>query len=254
MYRYIAFVLLLLNYSLAWSQKWEAGFGTGISHYKGDLRPSFRVFQVNPGANILIRYNHNDALSLKATLLGTRLSAKDRNFHAPLNLARDNSFSTLIWEAAGQLEYNFENFRESRIGSKTDWSPYLFAGYGTYQILNRHTLQKSGGSNFLSPEVTPSLNRNYCIPFGIGFKKRSKGNWNWGCEFGARKTYSDEEIDSFGYLRSGEPNLNSSATNPGDFLLKKYTIPNTREKDMYFYTNIWISYVFYRVNCPNPKR
>ncbi len=251
MFKYPGLFLLLIGLGVK-GQGLEAGFGGGVSHYKGDLRPVFNVLKVNPGLNVFARYNINPALSIKASALASRLSANDVKFKAPLNLSREFTFSTLMWEGSGQFEYNFENFRENQVNNKFDWTPYLFAGYAWYQMLNMRFEQKYINASTLELVTEDSRRVDTSVPFGVGFKKRKKGNWNWGVEFGARKTFSDV-IDNLGYLHDKSPNLQSSVSG-NNLLLQKYSVPNTRLNDMYFYTNIYLSYVFYKVNCPNPKR
>lgn len=71
-----------------------------------------------------------------------------------------------------------------------------------------------------------------CLPVGVGIHFIVKENWNIGAEIGARKTFTDMLDDA------------STDTYGG----------NGDTSDWYLYNGITISYTFYDVYCPKPKR
>lgn len=238
------------------AQMWEIGAGVGGLNYKGDVMPKFKPLVVGPGANIFGRMNYSRSLSLKVNALIGQIHGKDDAISDPYHQARGFKFNATIMEAGGQLEYNFMNFRTSASRIINNWTPYVFGG-GAYTIYNYsyekrqltsrsvYTIDKNGGNN----------RRNSWI-LGIGFKKELSPRLNWGVEFGTRWINTDT-LDGFGYSNgeysSTPPDF--SGTDP-DFAKynAKMQVPGTKAKDMYYYTNFSISYLFYKVHCPPTRR
>ena len=71
-----------------------------------------------------------------------------------------------------------------------------------------------------------------CLPVGVGLRFIFKENWNLGIEAAARKMFTDalDNLDG-----------NSSAV-------------NSSTKDWYIYNGFTVSYTFYDVYCPKPRR
>lgn len=251
--KYIIFFSFFVYINQAYAQKLEIGTGVGVVQYKGDLYTSYRPFSGNAGANLFVRYNLSRAVSIKVSGMIGKASAKDSKIDNPLNQIRNFSFTTDIQEAAIYCEYNFLNFRTNASRIRSNWTPYVFGGYGMYSTQKTTlTHQFYGGS----PSQQITEHTEYALPFGIGFKKQWRNKWNWGIEFGARKLFTDE-FDGFGYKKDIDGNETStfaisaaSSPNPID---KQIYSPTTKLKDMYYYTNIYVSYVFYKVHCP-PRR
>lgn len=235
------------------SQKLELGAGAGVLPYKGDFQPTFNPFVPNPGVSFFARYNIRPGISFKAEGIGGYISGKDSRSSNPLNRLRGNSFKGWLTEANAQIQLNFLDFRSNRALSKYDFTPYLFVGLGTKNIF--------AGQNELRTDITvePTADTfeesGMVVPFGVGFKKVWKSNWNLGFDLGARRIGKDN-FDRFGYTTDDDglqvPSLAQSVA-AGTTQTKKVTIPNNHLNDMYFYMNFYVSYVFYKVRCPNPR-
>lgn len=223
------------------AQKIEVGVGAGVTHYKGDLNPSFRPFNIHAAGNLLARYNFNNSLSFKVGAMGGWVSGDDKKSGYALNEARGFRFRNLIVEYSGQVEYNFLNFR-STSRSNSNWTPYLFGGIGAHQN-PRQNIFSGGIVRVIKHGNTP----NYNIPLGIGIKKVWKYQWNFGIEFGSRFLLNKKQSDLFdGLSYSPQRNFYKGRSTPIDL----YDMANTPQADKYFYTNFYISYVFYKVYCP----
>lgn len=248
---------LLLVSKTTFAQKLEIGASTGLLQYRGDLQPRYNLFSGLPGAGLFVRYNLVPALSFKAQGVGGFMSGKDKRTNAPLHRQRNYEFSGLMLEYGGQIEYNFLDFRTSRSLRKAEGSPYLFLGYSSYSLSNiKYQYLNSTIPSFSYVQGIPGTSTSgNTVQFGVGYKKIWKSNWNIGVEFGARKLFTDV-FDKFGYVDSSKsgygPNRAASATG-FDLALKKNDIPNDHMKDMYYYLNFSLSYVFYKVHCPNPR-
>lgn len=273
-----AFVLLIQTFTYPLkAQRWEIGGGLGLTHYKGEIYPTFKPLAFNGGANALLRYNLSRSVSVKATGMVGFLSANDKRVNNILNQERGFSFRNNIWDAGMQIEYNFYNFRTNDIYEK-DWTPYVFVGFNMGAVFNRDSLHYKVNFVHYEPGTTTedvsyidytkvakgnkNINQNV-IPFGFGFKKKLRANLNLSAEFGCRKTFSDSNIDNIGYedvlvstntIIKEAPRVGNSIVDINSSKYQysnKYLMPNTRFKDMYYYTNVSISYVFGSVVCPN---
>ncbi len=241
--------------SSVFAQKWEIGTGAGFCQYKGDVMPSFKPLVARPGASIFGRMNYSRSLSLKAQAMIGQVHGNDKLVKAdPLHQSREYSFDAKLIEAGGQIEYNFMNFRTSASRIVNNWTPYVFGGYGVTIIET-----KSQSKTDINPSVFAPYSSNKSeqyMSLGIGFKKQWRDKWNWGVEFGARRVNSDF-LDNFGYYGDGTyplslpPNINTA--DPKFQYLLKYQVPNTKVKDMYYYTNFSISYLIYKIYCPPTK-
>lgn len=253
-----SFLSFFLNKSTA--QGLEIGGGLGLTHYKGELYPNFKPFAFHGGTNAFVRYNFvKQGVSVKGTGMIGYLAADDKRVNAPFNQARGFSFITNIMDAGMQIEYNFLNFRSTAMHDSR-WTPYVFGGLNYYTVFNsKYEVDPDVPFVFNQYNTTISKRRGgYAIPFGIGFKKAIRPQLNLSVEFGTRKTYRDSLIDNFGYQEDSDnrgeiiSNFASSIKSSNE-QERKISTPNTRLNDMYYYTNISLSYVFYKVHCP-PSR
>lgn len=237
------------------AQKLEIGGSVGLVQYKGDLQPSYKFYSGNPGGGLFVRYNAFPAISVKASGMAGWISGKDTRVKAPLHRYREYEFNSFIYEYGGQLEFNFLDFRSTRALRKSEGTPYLFVGYNLFSLPQiKYRFLTSSNPKSYAEQVSQPVSAN-SLPFGVGFKKVWKSSWNLGFEFGARKLFTDE-LDKFGYRTNNDgvygPNRAASIDSP-ELLIQKTAVPNNHLKDMYFYANFYISYVFYKVHCPNPR-
>jgi hypothetical protein len=235
--------------SISYSQRWEVGVGVGICNYKGDIMPSFKPFFARPAGSTFIRMNCTRSVSFKVQGMFGGIAGDDKAIKSdPYHLARGHSFSAIILEGIGQIEYNFANFRTTASRIVNNWTPYVFGGYGGTTIQTRAKLATINNPTYTA-RSSPSF-----LALGIGFKKEWKNQWNWGIEFGSRWTNIDL-IDAVGY-KDGIVQIAPSLTlTPVIFpySYQKNQIPGTKVNDMYYYTNFSVSYLFYKVHCP-PRR
>lgn len=242
----------------SFAQRWEIGAGMGITHYKGEIYPNFKPLAFHGGTNAFVRYNLSKSLSFKGTAMVGYLAANDKRVNNIFHQERGFSFRNNVWDAGAQIEYNFQNFRTNDIYEK-NWTPYLFAGLNVGKVFNRvnsYKVSTTGPMPFYGYlAVGASDIQQRVVPFGFGIKKQIRQQLNINAEFGCRKTFSDITIDNLGYRKDTtgvyRPNFESSVLTAPNILERKFASPNTRFQDMYFYTNISISYVFGNVICPN---
>ncbi len=239
------FVLSLFISHFSNAQKLEIGLGLGPTFYKGDIQPTFRVFNPRAASNVFVRYNYNRVISFKANGMIGFVGGNDSKSGNTLNKARDYSFLNTLLDYNAQIEYNFLNFRTDNGRYESNWTPYLFGGFGSTQNIKR---------KFVSHTTTVSQAKNspsQILPFGIGIKKIYNGRWNVGVEFGTRVLLdrkNTDVFDGFGYKENEKFSyyLDTDANSRP----KELTFPNTLQKDKYFHLSFSVSYLFYKVHCP----
>ena len=204
----------------ALGQHLEIGAGGGAGLYRGDILPNVDVRYARPVGQIFVRHTPGKAVSFKyAVLAGSFTGSDAARPNDPFAQARNRSFRTRLQEVSVAFEYNFLDYRSDT--KRMPVSPYLF-----------------GGAAFFRFEPVENVRPTYpltgiSIPFGVGLKYVVYRNWNLNVEFGARKTFTDYLDDLTG------TDINNVFQNG-----------NPRNRDMYFYSGISISYTFYRVHCP----
>jgi Domain of unknown function (DUF6089) len=238
--------ILVCTYYSIHAQRIELGGGLGPTFYKGDIQPTFRPLNPRAAANIFARYNHNRVFSFKVNGMAGYVGGDDAKSGNKLNVARDFSFLQTVGEYNAQAEYNFLNFRTGNGRYESNWTPYLFGGFGQYISLSR---------NFNSPGSTPQASQKptggkSALFYGIGYKKILNGRWNYGVEFGTRvptrSKFKDTTFDGFGYDEAGNPQSNYFIST----ISPNFEYPNTPQQDKYFYVSFSVSYLFYKVYCP----
>lgn len=256
----LVIIVLLVSQIIASAQRFELGGGIGATHYKGEIYPSFKPFAFNGGANAFARLNLiRSGISAKATVMIGNLSADDQRVNSLFHKERGLKFDTSFWEVGGQVEYNFLHFRSTHLRNSA-WTPYVFGGFVQYSVFrSTYEVNSTASRQLISYNTTkPKARADNAIPFGIGVKKMLRPRLNLTVEFGSRKILSsnrsDTNIDNIGYDYNNLtdtllPNFNGDATSSFPDL-RRFATPNNRTQDMYFYTNVSISYLFGDIICP----
>ena len=204
----------------ATAQRLEVGAGGGVNLYRGDILPSIDPGYAKPAGQVFVRHNPGRAVSIKYALLAGSFAGSDaKKTTDPFAQARMRTFRTRLQEASVCVEYNFLDYRSD--AKRMPFSPYLFGGAALFR--------------FEPVENTkPAYNLSgVSIPFGLGLKYAFYRNWNLNLEFGARKTFTDYLDDLSGI------DINNQFQNG-----------NPKDKDMYVYVGVAVSYTFYKIRCP----
>ncbi|MBX9852834.1 MAG: hypothetical protein K2X86_13905 [Cytophagaceae bacterium] len=213
----IFFVLLLISYTskgqknVAGAGLHEFGGGIGVLNYSGELSPGLDFTLFRPGGMLFYRFNISPVVSLRASVMGGNIHANEKKLSDPVHQARRASFSSLLGEFAGTIEYNFFNYRPKKEVYK--YSPFLTTGIVAYS------------SRYSGFEIG--------IPLGLGLKYRLNQRINLGLELVARKTFTDylDGIKSY--------NIGTHQT------------ANRYDTDWYYYVGFSISWTAYSVICPD---
>ncbi len=212
--------LLMLGSVTSHAQHLEIGGGAGVGLYKGDVLPNIDPRYSRPAGQLFVRHTPGKAVSFKyGLLIGGIAGSDEKRTNDPLAQARKHTFGSRLQELSAAMEYNFLDYRSD--SKRMPLSPYLFGGIAVFHFdpqENKKPTYALSGIN---------------IPFGIGLKYVLYKNWNLNLEFGARKTFTDF-LDDLSGTDIKQPLQNG----------------NPKDKDMYLYTGISISYTFYKIHCP----
>jgi hypothetical protein len=203
-YAKIAFFLFLFPLSIS-AQHLEGGFLLGSSTYYGDLDDErLQLKETHLAYGLVARYNINDFVSIRGSILGGELSAKDaNNTKRPEVAARNLSFRSSIAEFSVIPEFNILGYNPyDRIVS-----PYVFAGLSVFrfnpeaQLDNTwYALQPLGteGQGLPGNPSRYSLTE-FAVPMGVGVKFAATEYWNISWELSYRQTFTDYLDDVGGF-------------------------------------------------------
>lgn len=265
----IPFIILLLPL-FAKAQFWEGGVYGGISYYQGDMSTYlFPVEDLQPTVGALIRYNMQDALTLRLSG-GWSRAAYDMAHTNPSYeyydefLIHNLHFRTDIIELSAMAEWNLLGFDPYNL--RKTLTPYLFAGVTGFYFNPKAqyfsewvALQPLGTEGQGMEGFDNKYSRiSFAIPAGIGVKFAVNDLWNIGLEWGARFTFTDYIDDaSNAYvsrpeLIAGNGELAANLANRmGEYLMTEpVVVPtgtsrgNPDSNDIYVFLSVVVSYNF----------
>jgi hypothetical protein len=194
-------LFLLLNAIRLDAQHFEIGATVGGSNYLGDLTPSglwTSLGEVNPHLGVFIRYNILGWVAIRGGLNYGKIGASDANANdGSQRVLRNLSFRSDIYEISLTAEINILRYEAYNL--RRPFSPYIFGGIAVFKF-NPQT-QYDGKWYDLQPLGTEGQGLDgysskynltqFSIPLGFGIKFTKNDKWNFGFEFGMRKTFTD---------------------------------------------------------------
>src|SRR5690349_15618658 len=102
-------VLCITNLS-SFSQRWEIGFGAGVSYYVGDLNPTGHFVFPNPSGTIFVKRVLTNRWSLRGGISYFGLNAEDQRGDWGYQHVRNLNFRSHLFEAHVAAELNFFAF------------------------------------------------------------------------------------------------------------------------------------------------
>jgi hypothetical protein len=235
----------------------------GMANYNGDLQAKMVTFQqARYTLGAWVSYDLHPKIMLRGGLHYANVQGADKYQTRPLNVLRNLSFATHIWELHAAAEYHFLGM-DTRV-----FSPYVFAGAAAFHY-NPYAFDAGGNKVFLKPLSTegqglsaypdrkPYSLVQLAIPLGLGVRMALTDKVDIGAEFGYRKTFADYIDDvSLSYIDQGilftgrgqksvemafrTPELPNHATDPYPVDLEKRGSPTY--KDNYYFFGLTFSY------------
>lgn len=187
----IIFICLTLP---ATAQTYELGAWAGASNYFGDLNMNFSFQRVGPAGGIFGRINPNPRIALKLGANYANIGFDDALIDNPFQKARNLSFKSDIFEATGQVEFNFMPYIPAK--DNKFFSPYVFLGAGFFHFNPKANFEDEWVA--LQPLGTEGQQRNDeytlfqgMIVYGGGFKYALNYAWSVNLEASSRRLFTD---------------------------------------------------------------
>jgi hypothetical protein len=256
------FLLLILIGNICYAQdphNWQGEVIVGVSGYNGDL--STKLIDVKTwhpviGANI--RYALTDLVAVRFGLAEAKVSGNDKDNSRPDFKNRNLNFQSNITEATLCAELNL-------LSPETyNFYPYVFAGIGYFHF-NPYSFDNNNYKTYLQPLSTEgeglpeypgrkaySLNQ-FCIPFGVGVKRRINSDLDIGFEVAFHKLFTDylddvskSYVDYNILLKDKGPEAVQMAFRQlsGNVPHPNYVRGNPKKNDTYYFAGLKLIYHF----------
>ncbi|MBM3414022.1 MAG: hypothetical protein FJY16_03675 [Bacteroidetes bacterium] len=181
----------------------EVGIGLGSAHYFGDLNTTTRLNRPKSAGSLYFKKNLGNYIAARVGLSYAELGYSDiYNTKNPVQLKRNLSFNSAVWEVALQGDFNFFRFDPQEPG--LNFTPYITLGVGLfrhdpYAFLNNQRVYfrelpigTEGQNSPMYPDRKMYSATALSIPFGGGIKYAfSGGRYNIGLEIVHRFTNTD---------------------------------------------------------------
>ena len=192
----------------------EAGLFGGVCYYLGDINPRRHFYNPVLAPGVMVKHNFTEHHAMRLNLFIGHLKGNDLDFKNEYQQDRAHDFETSLADFHVGYEFSFFPYFINRyVKGRT---PYIFAALGYSLILS---------------SSTGTAKSHATIPFGVGFKYRFNETVSIGCEWGMRKTFTDE-LDGI--------------LNPGDSYAK------THNNDWYSFAGVYATFRIFekRFTCP----
>jgi hypothetical protein len=267
---------LVLSFS-AFAQKDDFGAWLGGANYFGDLNTETRLRFVNPAGGLFYRHNFDERISARINAGAGRVWADDAYATNYYEVTRNLGFSTNIFEASAQLEFNFLPYSTipySSMKEKHRFTPYVAMGFGVFHF--NPFVKYNGEKVFLQPLGTegqgypPEFPKSYkrtstAFLIGGGFKIRLGRVTGLTIEGGVRKTSTDYLDDVSGVY--ADPNILLGEGGPMVAFLADPSVEilpepvgatgkmrgDSKKNDDYFFFGVGFSYTLKPYRCPYPN-
>lgn len=196
-------IVLTVAFSVQ-AQKNDFGLWAGGANYFGDINTGTNFRFVNPAGGFFYRRNFDERISFRFNLDGGRVWADDQYADNYYQQTRNLGFSSNIFEASFQFEFNFMPYNgapSSSTGDRHRFSPYVMAGFGVFHFNpfvkyngEKVLLQPVGteGQGYPQyPELKKYKRTSTCWLIGGGIKYRIGSRTGISFEAGVRKTATD---------------------------------------------------------------
>jgi len=256
-----SFLSLFFLNAIHAQQAWEAGAWLGVSHYFGELNPSFNLTRPGLSGGVTARYLFNNRLSFKSSLNYAFISGTDEDSSNPFEQARNLHFRSNIFDLSNQFEFNFLPYVH---GTREYFSPYLFAGLSVFhynpqaQLEDQwYNLREYGTEGQILGEEY--LSYGIGLLYGAGIKWDINYRLSINLEVGARLVPTDY-LDDISTVYPNRGEVQSLRGDIGVALSNPSTVPgfgtqgtqrgNSTDNDSYMTTGISIMYYFGQLKCP----
>lgn len=253
----------------------EIGISAGVSHYFGDLNPNSAINRPKMAAGIFFRKQISNYIGVRLSGDYAKLGYSDVYSSNPVQIARNLSFNSNVWEISLAGDFNFFEFQPGFEGY--EFTPYVGLGIGVFSFdpyaylggekYLLRTLGTEGQGSALYPALQPYSPIAISIPFTLGAKYALNARTNVFAELTYRFTNTDYLDDVSGlYAPDAFPPLPDGSPSPA-FLLQDRSYEtgisigvkgkqrgNGLQKDAFATFKVGVSFNLQSYVCPNPSR
>ena len=245
-------------------QSWEIGPMVGVTYYNGDMNEygHFHPDLTHLAYGLMVRNNLSSRWSMKYSALLGNISGNDQYFDNFFQQQRNLSFTSRIYEASAQFEFNF--FKYVGSDKSSYFTPTVFVGWGFFWFNPKATNPETGVVEELQYQRNENQARQYrrfqpALPFGIGFRAKFNHRILLSAEWGLRRTWTDylDDVSTSYPIENNAYTINGNVTNPG------FQRGNSKTKDWYSFAGLVVTYRFghkpndchfHKINKRNNKR
>jgi len=252
----------------------EIGISAGLAHYFGDLNPNSAINRPKTAAGIFFRKQITNYIGIRVSGDYALLGYSDVYSNNPVQVARNLSFNTNVWELSVAGDFNFFEFHPGFEGY--EFTPYVGLGVGVFSFdpyaylggekYFLRTLGTEGQGSAQYPNLQPYSPIAISIPFTLGAKYALNAKTNVFAELTYRFTSTDYLDDVSGsYAPDAFPPLPDGSPSPG-FLLQDRSYEtgtsigvkgkqrgNSLQKDAFATFKVGISFNLQSYRCPTPS-
>ncbi len=253
----------------------EIGISAGVAHYFGDINPNSAFNRPKIAAGVFFRKQISNYIGIRLSGDYALLGYSDIYSSNPVQVARNLSFNSNVWEISLAGDFNFFEFHPGFEGY--NFTPYLGLGVGVFSFdpyaylggekYLLRTLGTEGQGSSLYPNLKPYSPLAICVPFTVGVKYALSASTNVFGEFTYRFTNTDYLDDVSGlYAPDAFPPLPDGSPSPA-FLLQDRSYEtgssigikgrqrgNGVQKDAYATLKVGVSFNLQSYRCPTPPR
>lgn len=249
----------------------EVGVGIGVGHYFGDLNPNFAINRPKIAAGVFFRKQINNYIGIRLSGDYALLGYSDVYSSNPVQVMRNLSFNSNVWEISISGDFNFYRFQPGFEGF--NFTPYVGLGVGVFSFdpyaylagekYLLRTLGTEGQGSAAYPALQPYNPLALCIPFTLGVKYALNERTNVFGEVCYRFTNTDYLDDVSGlYAPDAFPPLPDGSPSPGYLLqdrsyetgtsigIKGRQRGNSLQKDNFATLKVGLSFNLSSYKCP----
>jgi len=249
---YIALFLVFLSFSVTGQKGVEIGARAGLSHYFGDLNPTYKMSDPGMVLGLKFRRNFNERLCLSSGFDFGVISGSDSDSYNSFERKRNLDFKSNVFDANFTLEFNFFPYIHGTADNY--YTPYLFGGFS---ILKFNPTTNYDGKTYSLRDIRTE-GQDYSLVsgawvYGMGFKWDLSRDFSINIELSGRSVFSDyiDDVQN-SYVSKSDPVISAIANRSGD---SNFGAVGTQRgdglsNDSVYFLSIGIMRYFGKLHCP----
>jgi len=248
-------VTLLLFSTIVVGQKGvEVGAHLGLSHYYGDLNPTFKISDPGFSAGFFVRRNFNERICVTLGFDYGNVSGNDQDSFNPFERTRNLDFRSKVYDTSFALEFNFLPYIHG--SSDYNFTPYLFSGLSAMRFNPKTDLN---GVTYNLQQYFTESEGNYGLlsgawVYGFGLKWDINRDFSFNASLSGRNLFSDYIDDVSGTYPAPSQSIDGQLSNRSggiDFGQQGTQRGNGLNNDTVYFVRISLVRYFGQLKCPS---